>query len=117
MGKGCVMNHVEVGRFWNGNAKAWTQLARAGYDVYRDYLNTPAFFAMLADVTGLAGLDIGCGEGHNTRLLATRGAHVTAIDIAEDFIASARQAEALEPLGIEYHVASAVELPFADAGF
>jgi ubiquinone/menaquinone biosynthesis C-methylase UbiE len=111
------MNHEEVGRFWNANANAWAKLARAGYDVYRDYLNTPAFFAMLPQVAGLAGLDLGCGEGHNTRLLAKRGAHVTAIDIAEDFIAYARQAEAHEPLGIDYRVASAVALPFADATF
>jgi ubiquinone/menaquinone biosynthesis C-methylase UbiE len=106
------MDHEEVGRYWNANAESWTTLARAGYDVYRDYLNTPAFFAMLPEVRGLAGLDIGCGEGHNTRLLAQRGARVTAIDIAEDFIAYAQQAEADEPLGIEYRVASAVALPF-----
>jgi ubiquinone/menaquinone biosynthesis C-methylase UbiE len=111
------MNHEEVGRYWNANASAWTKLARAGYDVYRDHLNTPAFFEMLPPVAGLAGLDIGCGEGHNTRLLAKRGARVTAIDIAEDFLAHARRAEAQEPLGIEYRVASAVALPFADAAF
>jgi SAM-dependent methyltransferase len=111
------MNHEEAGRLWNANADAWTKLARAGYDVYRDYLNTPAFFEMLPDVTGLLGLDIGCGEGHNTRLLAKRGARVTAIDIAENFIAHARQAEIDEPLGIDYRVASAVELPFANATF
>jgi ubiquinone/menaquinone biosynthesis C-methylase UbiE len=97
--------------------EVWTKLARAGYDIYRDYLNTPAFFAVLPDVQGRAGLDIGCGEGHNTRLLAQRGAKVTAIDIAEDFIAYAQQAEAEEPLGIEYRVASAVALPFAEATF
>ncbi len=111
------MNHEEVGRYWNGNAHAWTMLARAGYDVYRDYLNTPAFFEMLPNVAGLAGLDIGCGEGHNTRLLAKRGASVSAIDIAEEFIVYARQAETHEPLGIDYRVASAVALPFADATF
>jgi ubiquinone/menaquinone biosynthesis C-methylase UbiE len=111
------MNHEEVGPFWNANANAWTKLARAGYDVYRDSLNTPAFFDLLPDVDGLLGVDIGCGEGHNTRLLAKRGAHVTAIDIAEDFIACARQAEAHEPLGIDYRVASAVALPFADGTF
>lgn len=106
------MDHDEVGRYWNANAEAWTTLARAGYEVYRDYLNTPAFFAMLPDVQGLTGLDIGCGEGHNTRLLAQRGAKVTAIDIAKNFIAYARQTEADEPLGIAYRVASAVALPF-----
>jgi ubiquinone/menaquinone biosynthesis C-methylase UbiE len=106
-----------VGRYWNANAETWTKLARAGYDVYRDYFNTPAFFALLPDVKDLVGLDIGCGEGHNTRLLAQQGARVTAIDIARDFIAYAQQAEADEPLGIAYRVASAVELPFPDTTF
>lgn len=111
------MNHEEVGRFWNGNASAWTQLARAGYDVYRDHLNTPAFFELLPDVNGLTGLDIGCGEGYNTRQLAQRGAHIHAIDIAEDFLAFAQQSEAEAPLGIAYQHASAVKLPFQDASF
>jgi hypothetical protein len=31
------MNHEEVGRVWNGNAEAWTKVARARYDVYRDH--------------------------------------------------------------------------------
>jgi ubiquinone/menaquinone biosynthesis C-methylase UbiE len=111
------MDHYEVGRYWNGNARVWTKLARAGFDVYRDHLNTPAFFDLLPDVKGLAGLDIGCGEGHNTRLLAKRGARVTAIDIAEVFIEQAQETEAQEPLGIDYRVASAVELPFEDGSF
>jgi ubiquinone/menaquinone biosynthesis C-methylase UbiE len=111
------MDHEEAGRFWNGNAEVWTKLSRAGYDIYRDYLNTPAFLRMLPSVEGLSGLDIGCGEGHNTRLLAQRGARLSAIDIAEVFIAHARQAEEQEPLGIDYRVASAVDLPFADATF
>jgi len=111
------MNHREVGRLWNENAEAWTALARAGYDVYRDHLNTPAFFEMLPDVAGRRGLDIGCGEGSNTRLLARRGAQVMAVDIAETFIAHALAEEEREPLGIEYRVASAVALPFAEASF
>jgi ubiquinone/menaquinone biosynthesis C-methylase UbiE len=111
------MDHETVGRFWSANAHAWTTLARAGYDVYRDYLNTPAFFALLPAVNGLTGLDVGCGEGHNTRLLAQRGAWVTAIDIAEVFIAYAKEVEDQAPLGIDYRVASAVALPFPDATF
>jgi hypothetical protein len=71
------LNHEDVRRFWEGNAEAWTRLARAGYDVYRDGFNTPAFVAMLPDVERLAGLDVGCAEGHNTRLLAGHGARMT----------------------------------------
>jgi ubiquinone/menaquinone biosynthesis C-methylase UbiE len=111
------MNHEEVGRYWNANADAWTRLARAGYDVYRNHLNTPAFFDMLPDVGGLVGLDLGCGEGYNTRLLVRRGARMTAIDIAERFVAHAQEEERREPLGIDYRVASAVELPFPDQSF
>jgi SAM-dependent methyltransferase len=111
------MDHKEVGRYWDGNAEVWTRLARAGYDVYRDYLNTPAFMAMLPDVDGLAGLDVGCGEGHNTRLIARRGARLTAVDISEVFIRKAKELEKEQPLGIDYRVASAVELPFPDESF
>lgn len=111
------MDHVEVGRFWNDNAEVWTKLARAGYDIYRDHLNTPAFFEMLPEVRGLRGLDIGCGEGHNTRLLAGRGARMTAVDISEVFLRHAAEQEAAEPLGIDYRLASAVSLPFEEASF
>jgi SAM-dependent methyltransferase len=78
---------------WNANAPAWTELSRAGFDFYRDLVNTPAFFAMLPPVEGLCCLDLGCGEGHNTRLLAGRGARVVALDIAEFFIQAAAAAD------------------------
>jgi SAM-dependent methyltransferase len=110
------MDHLEVGRYWDENAAAWTRLARAGYDVYRDYLNTPTFFGMLPDVQGLLGLDIGCGEGHNTRLLAERGARMTALDISQVFVQQAKEM-AQSPPDISYQVASAVDLPYAGAAF
>lgn len=111
------MNHVTAGEYWNNNAEAWSKLARAGYDVYRDHLNTPAFLAMLPPVTGLHGIDIGCGEGHNTRQVAKRGATMTAIDIAPVFIRHALAEETRFPLGITYREASGVELPFANDTF
>ncbi len=111
------MDHTEVKRYWDRNADVWIELTRAGYDVYRDYINTPAFFEMLPDVNGLLGLDIGCGEGHNTRLLAQRGACMMAIDISGIFVQHAKQMEEQGDLGIRYQVASAVELPFADTAF
>ena len=76
-----------------------------------------AFFAVLPDVAGRRGLDIGCGEGYNTRLVAQRGAAVTAVDISPVFLQHARQTEAETRLGLQYVLASAVELPFAAASF
>ena len=112
-----VLDHRAVGALWDENAEAWTILARRGYDKYRDHINTPAFLAMLPDVTGLRGLDVGCGEGHNTRLVAQRGAKLTALDVAGRFVRYAQEQEAKEPLGIAYVHASAIELPFSDASF
>jgi ubiquinone/menaquinone biosynthesis C-methylase UbiE len=111
------MDHEEVGRYWDDNEEAWTELVRAGYDHYRDGMNTPAFFEMLPDVDGLRGLDVGCGEGYNTRLLAQRGASVTGIDISRNFVRKANEAETEQPLGINYRRASAVDLPFEEASF
>src|SRR5918993_5983657 len=98
------MDHEEVGRYWDEKAEVWTELVRAGYDYYRDGLNTPAFLEMLPDVNGLSGLDVGCGEGYNTRLLARRGASMTGIDISRNFVNYAR--EAGHPLGIRYEIVS-----------
>ncbi len=112
-----IMDHLTVGEYWNKNAEAWTKLARAGYDVYRDQLNTPAFLASLPPVAGLRGLDIGCGEGHNTRQIARLGASMAALDISEVFIRHARAEETRAPLGITYHQGSAIKLPFAETEF
>jgi ubiquinone/menaquinone biosynthesis C-methylase UbiE len=111
------MDHKEVGKMWDENAEVWTKLARDGYDIYRDHVNTPVFLAMLPDVSGLSGIDIGCGEGHNTRKVSNLGAQLTAFDISQTFVGHARQKEIEEPLGIRYLIASAVELPIADNTF
>ncbi len=99
---------------WNANAGSWTELSRAGFDVYRDLVNTPAFFAMLPTVAECSGLDLGCGEGHNTRLLAERGANVVAIDIADVFVAAA---SAFGGGGVRYVIADGAMLPFASGSF
>jgi len=111
------MDTREAAGYWEKNADAWTKLSRAGYDVYRDSFNTPAFLDLLPEVAGLDGLDIGCGEGHNTRLVAQRGARMTGIDVAETFVRHASEEEARSPLGIDYLVADASALPFEDTRF
>jgi ubiquinone/menaquinone biosynthesis C-methylase UbiE len=111
------MDDKEVGEFWDTNAENWVKLARMGYDRCRDLINSPAFFKMLPDISGLNGLDIGCGEGYNTRIAAKKGANMTAIDISELFIKYAKESEQQEPLGIEYKITSAIELPFPNNTF
>jgi len=111
------MDADEVARHWEENAEAWARQARAGLDIYRDALNTPAFLAMLPPIAGLEGLDVGCGEGANTRELARLGARMHAIDIAPTFVRHARAAEIEQPLGIAFEVGDGMALRFADARF
>ena len=115
--RGDVMQSSEVAKYWEANAETWTRHARAGYDIYRDRLNTPAFLDMLPAVRGLSGLDIGCGEGHNTRQLVRLGARMRAIDVAPTFVRHAQETEQSEPLGIAYSVADATDMPFASSSF
>jgi SAM-dependent methyltransferase len=111
------MKAIEVAQHWEANADAWTRQSRAGYDVYRDALNTPAFLAVLPSVEGLSGLDVGCGEGSNTRQLARLGARMHAVDIAPTFIRHAQATEASDPLGIVFQTGDGMALPFADFSF
>ena len=111
------MDTRDVGRCWESNARAWTLLSRQGWDVYRDALNTPAFLTLLPEIRRRSGLDIGCGEGHNTRRLAARGARMAGLDFAPTFIEYAQQAEREHPSGIKYVIGSGRDLPFAPGQF
>jgi SAM-dependent methyltransferase len=63
-------------------------------------------------------LDVGCGSGWATRLLAERAAEgrVTGIDISDEMILLARASSLLFP-NADFQVASAEQLPFADGEF
>lgn len=108
------MDHTDVAWHWDENAPVWTELARAGYDVSRDHVNTPAFLRLLPDVVGLRGLDLGCGEGHNTRLVAGLGARMTGLDISRRFLRAALDIEWRDRRGIGYVQASGDRIPLAD---
>ena len=109
------MDDQQVRQAWEQNAEAWTQLSRSGYNVCRDQQITPAFLNMLPPIQGLLGLDLGCGEGQSTRLLAARGAQMVALDIAAEFVRVA--ADAYTAPTVSYLVASARHLPFAPSSF
>jgi SAM-dependent methyltransferase len=53
-------------------------------------IEEPAFLSLLADVKGRDCLDLGCGYGHYSELMANRGARVTGLDRAPLMIAKAQ---------------------------
>lgn len=82
-----------------------------------DYTARPFVFAACEPLRGLRVLDLGCGEGYVARTLASKGtAGIVACDISAGMVEKAREAEAKQPLGIEYRVGDAsadLELPGA----
>lgn len=89
------------------------QMHGRGIDATREH-------AELAGITaGMHVLDIGCGIGGASRYLATLGCRVSAIDLTPEFIEVARELTRRCGLAerIDCRVASALDLPFPDAGF
>jgi 2-polyprenyl-3-methyl-5-hydroxy-6-metoxy-1,4-benzoquinol methylase len=60
-------------------------------------------------VHGARVLDVACGHGRASRGLARRGADVVGVDISAELIASAREREVADPVGIDYHAADVAE--------
>ncbi len=95
---------------WDDAAESWVDFVRKGKDYYRDELNNPAIFRLIGNVKDIHVLDLACGEGYNTRLLARKGAKVIGIDFSAELVLLARIEEAKEKLGISYHIADAADL-------
>ncbi len=96
----------------------WDEHAGDDGDVYHRHLILPALLTALGDVASLPVLDLGCGNGLSSRILARRGARVTGVDLSPSLVARAQERERHEPLGITYLVADAASLPlFPDGSF
>ncbi|NEO40917.1 MAG: class I SAM-dependent methyltransferase [Moorea sp. SIOASIH] len=71
-----------------------------------------SFLKVIGNIKGKTFLDLACGTGFYTRLLKEKGAtKVVGVDISEEMVRHARQKEANNPLGIEYHVRDVAQLP------
>ena len=87
---------------WDTAAEGWVDFVRTGKDYFRDRLNNPATFKLIGSVKGKKVLDLACGEGYNTRILARKGANVTGVDRSKKLIDLAGIEERRERLGIRY---------------
>jgi ubiquinone/menaquinone biosynthesis C-methylase UbiE len=96
---------------WDDAAQAWLDFVRDGKDYHRDELNNPATIKLVGNMGGQAVLDVACGEGYNTRILARQGAEAVGIDFSEKMIEFAKkEEEEKERLGIHYYVMDAADL-------
>lgn len=99
------------GEGWDASARAWNDFQDAG-DFARTGLLDPVMLSQCGDVAGKRALDVGCGEGRFSRMLAGRGADCTGIDPTELLARTARDRGSMAVVR-----AVAEALPFADASF
>jgi SAM-dependent methyltransferase len=103
-------------RSWDALADGWSEWVHNNDN--RLYVLDPAHLKQIGDVADKRVLDAGCGEGRFARMLAERGANVTAFDFSPRMIELAKQIESEKPLGIEYLVADMTNLSrFPDDSF
>jgi ubiquinone/menaquinone biosynthesis C-methylase UbiE len=107
---GFMVKRDELSREWDKASESWADFVREGKDYYREEMNNPVAFRIIRNVRGKRVLDLSCGEGYNTRILARRGAEVVGVDFSAKMIKLARQREKREKLGISYRVSDAADL-------
>lgn len=80
--------------------------------IFRPHIEQYTIFKVLGDIQGRSILDVACGDGLYSRFFRQRGAsRVVGVDISTESIEAAKEREAKEQLGIEYHTYDAAELP------
>ena len=116
-------SHVTVNRdFWNGMAAEWVALGERQWA-----LDTPTWglwnlpddhvTLLPADMTGLDAIELGCGNGYVAGWMARRGARVTAIDVSDRQLETARRLAAEHGADITFLEGNAEATGLAGASF
>ncbi len=80
------MNTKQAIQRWNQYAERYTATYDEQGDNHRVVLLNPTIFSLLEGLDGKHVLDAGCGEGYLSRLLAKKGASVTAVDFSQKML-------------------------------
>jgi SAM-dependent methyltransferase len=95
---------------WDAHAAEWIEWARTeDHDHFFWRLSLPALLELMPG-PGRLTLDLGCGEGRLSRVLAARGHHMVGVEASPALAGAARDADPSIPV----HVADAAALPLSD---
>lgn len=98
---------------WDNVAQWYDEHLEMTSDSYQARVIAPNLLRMLDPKKGEHLLDLACGQGYFTRLVAQTGAVVEGVDLSKALIARAKEKDTTIP----YHIASADATPFRTASF
>jgi ubiquinone/menaquinone biosynthesis C-methylase UbiE len=75
---------------WGEVAGWYNKLLEEGEDTYQEKLIKPNLMRILAPKAGEQVLDVGCGQGYFSRVIAQAGAKVVGIDVSDELIKLAK---------------------------
>lgn len=112
---------LENRRHWDGQAHQWVERGE------RAWASGPSWgvwgvpeseIRMLPpDMTGMRAIELGCGTGYVSAWMARRGAAVTAIDLSERQLATARRLAAEHGVQIDWIHGNAEKVPRPNASY
>ena len=104
-------HNMRAAAVWSRGGKAYDQISRGIADAIEHCV------MRLDPQPGERILDLSTGTGWTSRVGARRGARVIGVDIAEELIETANARALADGLPIDYEVADAERLPFANGEF
>ena len=111
MGTTIQPHNLRAAAIWSRGGKAYEQISRGIADAIEHCV------LRLDPQPGERILDLSTGTGWTSRVVARLGATVIGADIAEELLEAAQARATAERLPIDYRVADAESLPFADGEF
>ena len=89
---------------------------RKKLDPFRETVTNAAILKSLPNKKSKV-LDVGCGEGYLSRMMAKQGMKVWGVDFSSNLIEAAKKEEHRDPLGIQYKVADMRTTSFPSSSF
>ena len=86
--------------------------------IVSDFTGRPATIELCGDITDKDVLDLGCGEGYCSRLLAQKKpSSIVAVDISEEMIKRAKERNEIDKYEIQYFCQDAAKYQFRNESF
>ncbi len=98
---------------YNNYAEKWATIMRSGKNIAHEYLEKPAMYSRLPDLSDKKVLCLGCGTGEECVHLSKISGEVIGVDISEGLVNYAKKSYP----ELTFHVMDMEELKFEDESF